>query len=49
MIQEGTTFDHNVVQKMRSQVTNTISLYKLTNALFLLICFKLIMKSMKVC
>ena len=35
MIQEGTTFDHdfmlllvnNVVQKMRTQVTNTISLY----------------------
>ena len=30
-----------VVQKMRTQVTNTISIYKLTNALLLLICFKL--------
>ena len=55
MIQEGTTFDHNFmvllvnngVQKMCTQVTNTISFYKLTNALLLLICFKLVMKSMK--
>ena len=51
------TFDHdfmlllvnNVVQKMRTQVTNIMSLYKLTNALLLLICFKLVMKSMKLC
>ena len=50
-------FDHDfyvVVVKqcrtgMRTQVTNTISLYKLTNALLLLICFKLVMKSMKLC
>ena len=49
------TFDHdfllllanNVVQKMRTEVTNTISLYKLSNALLLLICVKLIIKSMK--
>ena len=40
---------NNVVQKTRTQVTNTISLYKLTNALLLLICFKLFMKSMKLC
>ena len=38
---------NNVVQKIR--VTNTISLYKLTNAFLLLICFKLVMKSMKLC
>ena len=52
MIQEGTTFDHDfyvVVQKMRTQVTNTISLYKITNALLLLIFLKLVMKSIKVC
>ena len=36
---------NNVVQKMRMQVTNTISLYKLTNALLLL---KVVMESMKV-
>ena len=35
---------NNAVQKMRTRVTNTINLYKLTNALFLLICFKLVMK-----
>ena len=33
----------------RTQVSNTISLYKLTNTLLLLICFKLVMKSMKLC
>ena len=38
---------NNVVQKMQTQVTNTIALYKLINALLLLICFKLVMKSMK--
>ena len=40
---------NNVVQKMRTQVINTISLYKLTNALLLLICFKLVIKTMKLC
>ena len=52
MIQKGTTLDHDfyvVVQKMRTQVTNTISLYKITNALLLLIFLKLVMKSIKVC
>ena len=39
---------NNVVQKMCMQVTNTISLHKLTNAFLLLICFKLAIKSMKV-
>ena len=39
---------NNVLHKMRTRVTNTISLYKLTNALLLLICFKLVMKSMKI-
>ena len=33
---------------MCTQVTNTILLYKLTYALLLLICFKLVMKSMKI-
>ena len=33
--------------KTRTQVTNTISLYKLTSARLLLICFKLVIKSMK--
>ena len=47
MDEKGTTFDHNVIQKMRTQVTNTISLYKLINALLLLMCFKLVIKSMK--
>ena len=57
MEQKGMPFDHDfyvVVVKqcrtgMRTQVTNTISLYKLTNALLLLICFKLVMKSMTLC
>ena len=58
MEQKGMTFDHDFyvvvgkqcrTEKMRTQVTNTISLYKLTNALLLLICFKLLMKSMKLC
>ena len=53
MIQEGTTFDHDIYvvvdKQCRTRVTNTISLYKLTNALLSLICFKLVMKSMKVC
>ena len=58
MDQKSTTFDNdfyvvvgviNVVQKMRTQVTNTISLYKLINAHLLLIYFKLVMKSMKLC
>ena len=31
---------NNVVQKMRTQVNNTISLYKLTNALLSLIFFQ---------
>ena len=52
--QKGMTFDHDFYvvvgkQKLRTQVTKTISLYKLTNALLLLICFKLFMKSMKIC
>ena len=37
----------NVLQKMRRQVTNTISLYKLSNVVLLFICFKLVMKLMK--
>ena len=40
---------NNVVQKKRTRVTNTISLYKLTNILLLFICFKLVMKLMKFC
>ena len=40
---------NNVVQKTRTQVTNTISLYKLAKALLLFICFKIVMKSMKIC
>ena len=38
-----------VRQKMRTHVTNKISLYKLTNALFFLIFFKLVMKSKILC
>ena len=40
---------NNVVQKMRTRVTNTISLYKLTNILLLFICFtfKLVKKLTK--
>ena len=34
---------NNAVQKMRKWVTNTISLYKLTNVLLLFICFKLVL------
>ena len=34
---------NNAVQKMRKRVTNTISLYKLTNVLLLFICFKLVL------
>ena len=57
MIQEGITFDHDfyVVVDKQCRTENayighhTISLYKLTNALLLLIFFKLVMKSMKVC
>ena len=59
MIQEGTTFDHDfyvvVGKQCRTEnaytqvTTNTISLYRLTNALLLLICFKLVMKSMILC
>ena len=37
-------FVNNVEQKMRRRVTNPLSLYKLTNALLLFICFKLIFK-----
>jgi hypothetical protein len=53
MDQKGTTFDHDFYvvvgkQKMRTQV-NQHNLYKLINALLLLICFKLVMKSMKLC
>ena len=43
MDQKGTTFDHDL------HVVKTISLYKLIYALLLLICFKLVMKSMKLC
>ena len=44
LIGTGTTFDNDfyvvvVGKQCRTQVTNTISLYKLTNALLLLICF----------
>ena len=57
MDQKGTTFDHdfmlllvnNVGQKMRTHVINIISFYELINALLLLICLKLVMKSMKLC
>ena len=38
-----------VSKKMRTPVTNTISLYKLTNVLLLFICFKLVMTLMKFC
>ena len=46
MCQKGTTLDHDFYfvvgkqcrTKMRTQVTNTISLYKLINAILLLIC-----------
>ena len=38
---------NNFVQKMCRRVTNTISLYKLTNVHLLSICFKLVMKFMK--
>ena len=49
MDQKGMNLNHdfylllvnNVLQKMRRWVTNTISLYKLTNVLLLSICFKL--------
>ena len=40
-------FVNNVVQKLRRRVTNTISLYDLTNVLSLFICFKLVMKLIK--
>ena len=57
MDQKGITFDHNFYVVVGNQcrtenayeVTNTISLYKLTHALLLLLCFKLVMKSMKLC
>ena len=46
MEQKGKTFDHdfmllvnNVVQKMRTRVTNMISLYKLTNVFFVIYLF----------
>ena len=48
MCHEGTTFGHDFYV-MRTQVTNTLSLYKLTNAFSLFICFNLVMKSMRLC
>ena len=38
---------NNVVQKMRTRVTNIISIYKLINVILIFICFKLVMKLMK--
>ena len=49
MEQKGMTFDHDFYVVVGTQVTNTISLHKLTNTHLLLICFKLVMKSMKLC
>ena len=57
MIQVGTTFDHDfyVVFGKQCRTENAYAghqhniFIKITNALLLLICFKLVMKSMKVC
>ena len=49
MIQEGTTFDHDFYVVVGKQCRTENTLYILTNVFLLLICFKLVMKSMKVC
>ena len=51
MEQKGMTFDHDfyVVVGKQCRTEKTYALYKSTNALLLLICFKLVMKSMKLC
>ena len=57
MIQEGTSLDHDfyVVVGKQCRTENAFTghqhniLYKLINALLLLICFNLVMESMKVC
>ena len=48
MEQKGITFDHDFYVVVGKQC-RTKNLYKLTNTLLLLICFKLVMKSMKLC
>ena len=39
--------ENKVVRRTHRGVTNTISLYTLTNVLLVFICFKLVMKLMK--